>query len=82
MLYADRACTYIEESDPHRYVYTGPCLLCNNAQKVTIPGPALYKYRKGAHIQDAMPTLTDGEREFLVTGICNDCFNKLFAEEE
>jgi hypothetical protein len=29
-------------------------------------------------IQDAMPYLTIGERELLISGTCNDCFDILF----
>ena len=30
-------------------------------------------------IQDAMPYLTDGERELFLSYTCNDCFNNLFG---
>lgn len=29
-------------------------------------------------IQDAMPYLSDNERELLLSGICGECFEKLF----
>ena len=30
-------------------------------------------------IQDAMPYLSDNERELFISGTCGDCFTKLFS---
>lgn len=42
----------------------------------------LTAYMKGALIQDAMPNLTNDEREFFITGIVQDEWEDLFSEEE
>lgn len=81
MFYADHACTYSEELNPHRYVFKGKCIGCGEIIKVAVPGEALWKYRQGARIQDAMPMLSAGEREFLISGMCDSCFNKMFKEK-
>lgn len=39
-------------------------------------------WRSGALIQNAMPHLTPGEREFILTGITDDEWDNLFAEED
>lgn len=31
-----------------------------------------------SYIQDVMPYLTAGERELLISGICGDCFDRMF----
>lgn len=36
----------------------------------------------GALIQNVMPHLTDSEREFILTGITDDEWGSLYAEEE
>ena len=36
----------------------------------------------GMYIQDAMPQLSDGEREFLMTGITQEEWAATFGEEE
>tara|TARA_Y100000592_G_C5453376_1_gene309981 strand:- start:374 stop:574 length:201 start_codon:yes stop_codon:yes gene_type:complete len=36
----------------------------------------------GMYIQDAMPQLSDGEREFLMTGITQEEWDATFGEEE
>ena len=36
----------------------------------------------GANIQDVFPHLTSGEREFIVSGITEDIWEGMFAEDE
>lgn len=38
-------------------------------------------HRSGAKIQDAFPTLSDGEREYLMSGIDPETWNQWFGEE-
>lgn len=33
-------------------------------------------------IQDAMPYLSAGERELLISGICEKCFDEIFVETD
>jgi hypothetical protein len=40
------------------------------------------EYEDGALIQDAFPNLTDSQREFILTGITDDEWNKTFPEDE
>ena len=80
MRYADAVCTYSETSNPHEYVFTGSCIECKQAIVVKIPAKELYVYRQGAKIQSAMPSVSANDREFLMTGICGTCFDKIFAD--
>jgi hypothetical protein len=41
----------------------------------------LAAYKAGAFIQDAFPFLMAHEREFLVSGLTEEEFNKLFPDE-
>ena len=34
------------------------------------------------YIQDAMPYLTAGERELILSKTCNTCYNKMFEMED
>jgi len=36
----------------------------------------------GAKIQDAMPNLSPGDREFILTGITDDEWDEIFAKDE
>ena len=85
MRYADSQCTYTEEfhdGGRHFYVYTGKCVLSGKPVTVKIPAAELYAYRRGEFIQDAMRSLSAGEREFLMSGICEEAFDNAFADEE
>ena len=37
---------------------------------------------KGALVQHAFPSWTSNEREFLLTGLCHDCWDKLFSDDK
>lgn len=78
MRYADSCCTYTETAT--HYVYTGTCIKCKKKISVNIPSQELFAYRQGGHIQDAMPSVVVSDREFLMSGICGACFDKIFAE--
>lgn len=34
----------------------------------------------GAHIQNVMPHVSPSLRELLISGVCGECFDKIFAE--
>ena len=54
------------------------CPWCGKASSFTIDEAAwengLAAYWKGALMQDAFPSLSQDERELLITGICSECF--------
>jgi hypothetical protein len=37
-------------------------------------------WQAGKYIQDAMPYLSKGERELLISGTCDECFDKMFGD--
>lgn len=82
MRYADVRCTYEETHDPHTYKYTGPCLLTGKLHTVTIPAEELFAYRQGKLIQHAMVSLSQEDREFLLTGHTAEGLAILFDEQE
>lgn len=59
------------------------CNVCNKTYELPVYEEDYNKYM--AHecmVQDAFPYLTPGQRELLISGICDSCFDNLFAEEE
>lgn len=42
----------------------------------------LQAYENGTHIQHAMPNISPGDREFIMTGITDDEWNEIFGEED
>ena len=58
------------------------CIKCAEAQHITVGNADLDSWENGALIQDAMPYLSADEREILISGICGECFDDMFAGEE
>lgn len=57
------------------------CIMCHTKHTILVPVGGYTQWAKGqAKIQEALPGLTDDERELLVSGICGQCFDKMFAE--
>jgi hypothetical protein len=73
-------CTYTEKlvDGKHVYIFTGKCMLTRKPYSVTIPGEELYAYRQGALIQDAMPSVSAEDREFLISGYSPEGWKKAF----
>lgn len=60
------------------------CPFCKLKSEVqNVPRRELYKWMRGnGFIQDALPMLSAGERETLISGSHEKCFDEAFAEEE
>lgn len=60
---------------------TRTCPFCGKEHSITVPKAELkagfIAYQNGALIQNAFPTFTPSQREMLMTGICDDCWNNL-----
>lgn len=55
------------------------CKVCANVNVVKVDKVDLDNWQAGELIQNAMPYLTPSERELFITGICGDCFEKMFG---
>ena len=59
------------------------CPVCGKPHSVTVEVQDLKDFREGRkHPQEAFSYLNDGQRELLITGICDACWEELFAEED
>lgn len=69
-------------------VDTKTCFLCGEAGQVALTSDQADRYdayRAGfghPHIQDALPDVSDGEREQLLTGTHEACFDDAFGGED
>ena len=54
------------------------CPICGEYHEVLINEEDYYAYLDGELVQVAFPYLTADEREIIVTGICKDCWDKMF----
>lgn len=54
-----------------------PCPFCGRVQLKMFDSDAYRKWQAGAKVQDCFPDRTADDREFLVTGICPECWDRL-----
>lgn len=65
-----------------RVTFTGPCVDCLQPQSVEVDEAAAGRYQRGEFVQDCFPDLSASAREFLISGICGECWDKMFGQEE
>lgn len=59
------------------------CPECGQPHPVTVEAKDFKDYRNGLkHAGDAFPYLSPGQRELLITGICEACWEHLFGEQD
>ena len=59
------------------------CICCRQIKVVEVNKDGYIRWQVGeAHIQDALPELSAGDRELLISGVCSTCFDEMFAGEE
>lgn len=56
------------------------CPYCRKQQSTKVPVEGYEKWKGGELIQNAMPTLSADECEALMTGICNECWDKMLED--
>jgi len=56
------------------------CPKCRKEQTITVIESDYYNWMEGMLIQRAMPYLTADQREALITGYCNSCWEEIFKE--
>lgn len=58
------------------------CPCCGAINYVRLTENEWWRWQLGEHIQDVVPTMSPEERELLISGVCNDCWNKMFGGNE
>lgn len=66
----------------HVHIRTTPCVVCGAQYYFTLNNEGYVEWQYGQKIQDAFPELSDADREILISGTCDECFNQLFPPEE
>lgn len=69
---------------PDKIILETVCPLCGKERRLTLKGSKAAEYKKGKvayeagyKIQDAFPSFTPSEREFILTGICDECWDSM-----
>lgn len=65
-------------------VITKQCIVCNKIVHIEITEEQYKELKKPRSkrklIQNILPNHTPGEREMLISGICNECFENTFRK--
>jgi hypothetical protein len=59
-----------------------PCPFCGKQSVLLVSYEGYLKYREGAFIQDAFPTLSPDARELLISGTCPECWDRFLTPPE
>ena len=75
---------YIDTLAVGQVILQTVCPFCGKKHKLVFNGAKADEYKKGRtayeagyRIQDAFPTFTASEREFILTGICDSCWDNM-----
>ena len=58
------------------------CPFCGRSHTILVRGEDYFAWQGGKCAQDAFPYLSADEREMLISGICPQCWDNMFGEEE
>ncbi len=58
------------------------CIDCGDNKLFDVKTANYDRWANGELIQRAMPEVPEAEREILISGMCGDCFEKMFAEDK
>jgi hypothetical protein len=58
------------------------CKICGNEFMFDVVEDDYIRWKEGELIQNALPYLKAGERELLISGTCDSCWDKMFGDEE
>lgn len=60
---------------------TKECPFCGRAYQKMFPADGYRRYQAGEKAQDCFPDRSADDREFLISGICPECWDKTFGED-
>lgn len=62
-------------------IVTTVCPFCGKSHDVLVNENDYYDWKDGKLAQDAFPYLSADEREMLISGICPDCWNQMWDND-
>lgn len=64
------------------YKISKVCPFCGHVSEILVDDEVLKRMEDGERIQDILPELPASEREVLISGICIDCQEEVFADPD
>lgn len=72
-----------KSADLASYVVSSqPCPMCNDVLSIAITPESLFLYNQGANVQTVLVNYPPAIRERFMTGICGDCWDMTFSDDE
>lgn len=63
-------------------IVSGECTFTRKPYSVTVPADGFKEWLNGKHIQDAMPSVSADDREFLISGISPEGWTEAFGNDD
>ena len=64
-------------------IKTRSCMGCGaEPETYEVPASAVEQYKAGAYIQVAFPMLTTSQRERIISGTCQACWDRMWGEDD
>lgn len=57
------------------------CWKCKSVHLIKVFDRDYIAWKSGKYIQDVMPYLSADDRELFISGICGECYDKLYDKE-
>lgn len=58
------------------------CRTCHEVHFIDVPVDGLIAWQGGELIQDALSELSAGQRELLISGTCETCWDEMFGSSD
>lgn len=58
------------------------CRFCGKEITVQAEEEKFVRLDSGVHVQDVFPDLSPNYRELMISGICGECFDQIFENDE
>jgi hypothetical protein len=58
------------------------CPECGREEVISVDDDKFTRWHEGENIQNVFPEMPASRREQLITGLDDDCFNRVFGERE
>lgn len=72
----------VEQRPDSKVAVFTTCCVCGKEHETVVDYNAFRTWYQGALIQNVFPDLNPAEREILISGTCDECFNAMFPPDE
>jgi hypothetical protein len=70
---------HIDDAGNGQAIVTGNCKFTNEEYSCVVPAEGLTRFLNGEHAQDALPSVSADDREFLISGISPTGWKQAFG---